>query len=316
MKDNHIAQDYYDATTRNVIRGRASVGLQPEEEYEVDIYSFGIEDEVRFFNKLTINAGVSYDVHDPVKAYGGINRDKTEVWNPQAGAAFDVTDDFNIYASISKKTRFPQMQELYSNLAGGNQSLKAQKTISYEIGAGKKFRDVADVTMAVFFNDIEDRITRERPSGSWQYVNKGETKIQGFETQLNITPPGNLDVGLGYTYILSEDKADNTSVAKDSEYIPEHKATLDVRYAFDFGLSTSFQAVYTGEQIEYDNSDNKVKMDDFLVCNARINQEISFGKKLTTDLFLEVKNIFDENYEEGHGPTPGRSFLIGMKLSF
>ncbi|MCD4678407.1 MAG: TonB-dependent receptor [Desulfobacula sp.] len=312
MKDNHTQQDFFDATTSNVVRGRATAGLQPKEEYEVDIYSYGIEDEICFSDRLTLTAGVSFDVHNPVKAYGGTDREKTETWNPQAGIVFDAANDINIYASVGKKTRFPQMGELYSNLAGGNRSLKPQKTIAYEIGANKKFNDTFNFSAAVFFNDIEDRIIRENSL----YINKGETEIKGLETRLNITTPWNLDVGLGYTYLSSKEKDDAADAERDSEFMPEHKATLDAVYAFDFGLSTSFQAVYTGEQIEYDNSDNKVKMDEFLVCNARINQEISFGKKLTTDLFFEIKNIFDENYEEGHGPTPGRSFLIGMKLSF
>ncbi|MCD4718639.1 MAG: TonB-dependent receptor [Desulfobacula sp.] len=316
MKDNHTQQDYFDAATWDVIRGRAVAGIQPKEEYEVDIYSYGIEDEIRLFDRLTVNGGVSFDVHDPVKAYGGIDRDKTEVWNPQAGIAFDVTNDFNLYASVGKKTRFPQMKELYSNLGGGNKSLKPQKTIAYEIGAYKKFSDVLNLSMAAFLNDVEDRIIRERVAGVKQCVNKGETEIKGFETRVNITTPWNLDLGLGYTYLCAEEKDDAASAARDCEYMPEHKATLDVRYAFDFGLSTSFQTVYTGEQIEYDDSDNKVQIDDFIVCNLKLNQQISFTKKLTTDFFIEFKNIFDEDYEEGSGPMPGRSFLIGMTLSF
>jgi len=315
MKDNHVQQDYYDAATLSVVRGWASEGLQPAEEYEIDVYSYGIEDKIRVFDRVTLNAGVSFDVHDPVKAYGGVDRDKTEVWNPQAGIAFDITRDFNIYASVAKKTRFPQMGELYSNLAGGNKSLKPQKTIAYEIGLKKQFNDVMNLSLAGFFNDVEDRIVCETVSGTKQYVNKGETETKGLEAQLDITTPWNLDIGLGYTYLVSKDKDDAASAWADSEYIPEHKATLNVRYAFDFGLTAAFQSVYTGEQIEYDGS-NKVKIDDFLVCNAKLIQNIPFSEKLTTDLFIEVKNMFDENYEEGHGPTPGRSFLIGMTLSF
>lgn len=313
MKDNHIQQEFYDATTRSVMMYGDPEGWQPAEEYEVDVYSFGIEDEIRLFNRLTVSAGISYDVHDPVEAFGGITRDKNETWNPQAGISFDVTEEFNLYASIGKKTRFPQMQELYSTLAGGNSSLKPQKTIAYEIGAKKRFNKFLDVSFALFLNDIEDRIVNPNKSGT---VNLAETKSKGIETQANIFLPWNLDLAIGYTYLSSMDKEDDTSPERDSEFIPEHKLTMDIRHVFDFGLSTSFQTIYTGEQIEYDRSDNSVCIDDFLVCNARVNQNISTSKALATDLFFEVKNLFDENYEEGHGPTPGRSFLVGMTVSF
>ena len=312
MKDNHVQQDFYDATTM----GAVTLGWQPEEEYEVDIYSFGIEDEVRLFKRLTLNGGVSFDIHDPVKAYGGLTRDSVETWNPQAGASFDVTKELKIYASVGKKTRFPQMQELYSNLAGGNSNLNPQQTIAYEIGASKRFGSAIDFSVAAFFNDIEERITTQKVGGVKQYINKGESEIKGLEAQLNIVTPWNLDLGLGYTLLSSEDRADSTSPFLKSEYVPEQKLTIDARYAFDFGLSASFQAMYTGDQIEYDNADNEVPLDDFWICNARLNQNFKISDKITTDIFLEAKNIFDKNYEEGHGPYPGRSFLVGLKFSF
>ncbi len=309
MKDNHQEQDYYDATTGNVVSRRASVGYQPKKEYEVDIYSFGIEDEIRLTERLTLNAGVSYDVNEPVEAYGGLTREKVTTWNPQAGLSFDVTQDFNLYTSIGKKTRFPQMKELYSTIAGGNLTLKPEKTIAYEIGAKKRFNEVFDLSVAAFLNDITDRIINPNRAGN---INIAESEIKGIETLLNITTPWNLDATLGYTYISSKEKTSPTSVETDSANIPEHKASLDIRYAFDFGLTAAFQTIYTGEQIDF----NRVRLGDFILCNARLNQAIPLSKSFSTDLFLEFSNIFDKDYEEGSGPTPGRNFLAGMKFSF
>ncbi len=285
MKDNHIQEDFFDASTS----GAKTLGWQPEQEYEINIYSFGIEDEVRLFKRLTLNAGVSFDVQDPVKAYGGLDRDNSETWNPQAGTSFDVTEDFNLYASVGKKTRFPQMQELYSKLAGGNKNLKPQQTIAYEIGANKGFGKAVDLSVAAFFNDIENRIIREKISGSWQYLNKGESEIKGIETRLDIVTPWNLDLRFGYTHLTAQDKANSTSEALDSAYVPEDKFTFDARYAFNFGLSVAFQAAYTSEQIEYDTTGKEVTINDFWVCNAKLSQDIKFSEKLDTDLFIESK---------------------------
>lgn len=204
------------------------------------------------------------------------------------------------------------MQELYSDLSGGNDSLNPQQTIAYEIGGEKQFGDMVTLSGAVFYNDIEDRIIEDAND---ENINAGETKIQGIETTLRIKTPWRLDIGLGYTYLSSKEKRTSTSPETDAEYLPDHKATLDLRYAFDFGLSASFQTIYTGEQIEYDD-DKAYEVDDFIVCNLKLNQEFSLTPKMSTDLFIEVKNLFDENYEEGHGPTPGRSFLAGMSFTF
>ena len=315
MRDNHVQQDYYDASTRPVVKGWASEGFQTPEEYEIDIYSYGIEDRIKIFDRLTLNAGISLDIHDPVKAYGGVQRDTTRVWNPQAGASFDISHDFSVYASVAKKTRFPQMGELYSNLAGGNKSLKPQKTIAWELGIKKRFSSMVNISLAGFLDNMDDKIVQEKIGGTKQYVNKGESRIQGIEAQMDITTPWNLDMGMSYTYLSSQDRADASSPWLDSEHIPEHKAVFKARYLFDFGLTTAFQAIYTGEQFEYDGSD-KITIGDFIVCNAKLIQAIPMSQKFTTRVFLEIKNMFDENYEEGHGPTPGRSFLLGLAVNF
>ncbi len=316
IKDNHRQQDFYDTDTRDVVNNKASAGYQPEEEYETDIYSIGIEDEVRITDRLILNAGISFDTQDPVKAYGGIDREETDSWNPQAGISFDATPELNLYASVGKKTRFPQMQELYSNLSGGDRSLKPQETIAYEVGATHRLNPDMDISVAAFLNDVENRIIRERVNSVSQYVNKGESTIKGFEASLTARTDWDLEIGLGYTFLSSKDKEDSQSPEQESDYMPGHKATLDVRYAFDFGLSAVVQIIYTGEQIEYDDDDKKVELDDFFIVNAKLSQAVSLSEKLNTDFFVEVKNLLDEDYDEGDGPMPGRSILAGVTLRF
>ncbi|MCG8565242.1 MAG: TonB-dependent receptor, partial [Desulfobacterales bacterium] len=102
---------------------------------------------------------------------------------------------------------------------------------------------------------------------------------------------------------------------QDAEYTPEHKFTLDARYYFDFGMTLSFQGIYTGDQVEYDGS-TPTTVGDYFVANFKVNQKWKITDKLTSDIFLEVSNLFDEDYYLGHGPEPGRNFLVGATLSF
>jgi outer membrane cobalamin receptor len=302
IKDNHVGQDYTEGS-----------GWDPAEESEADTYSFGIEDEMKFFEKLTVTAGVSYDVNDPVKAYDNSDRDKTEVWNPQAGVAYELSNTFGIYGSVGKKTRFPTLSELYSNLAGGNNALEAQETIAYEIGGKTNIGTMTTLSLAAFINDVENRIVR---NSSKEYENIGESDLRGVEAQVRFMTRWNLDLGLAYTYMEGEDKESASAQETEAEYLPEHKITADARYFFDFGLTATLQTTYTGDQIEYDSNDEIRDIDNFILVNAKLNQNFALTEKLSCDLFLEMKNIFDENYEEGHGPTPGRSFLAGVSMTF
>ena len=84
---------------------------------------------------------------------------------------------------------------------------------------------------------------------------------------------------------------------------------------FSFGLSTFLQASYTADQIEHDG-DNDVDIDNFFLLNAKLSQDLKALIKFESDVFIEIKNIADKDYEEGSGPMPGRSILVGMTVTF
>lgn len=316
LKDNHKQEDFLDENSAGVGDGKEA-GWQGEEEYEAITYTFAVEDEIQPVNKLAIILGFSYDAYKPEKAHNTDVQDTIHTFNPQAGVVYDATDSLSLHASVGKKTRFPQLQELYSERSGGDDGLDPQKTIAYEIGASTHFSSSLKVSMAVFYNDIENRIESDKDdNGDKYYKNIGESDIWGMEMDLVLTPFQGFRAGLNYTFLTAEEKAEKNAPTTDSENTPDHKVNLDVNYDFKFGMSTSLQASYTGEQVEYDKKNVKYTMDDFFLVNCRIRQTLKKLWKIDSECFFEVKNIFDENYEEGKGPAPGRSFLAGLSVTY
>ena len=319
INDNHSQQDFLDADCFPVIRGWESEGYLPEEKYEASTYSFAIEDEIKLMSeRLTLIGGLSYDTLKPEEANGQPVPGNTTSVNPQAGVVFDVDNTFKLHASVGKKTRFPSLKELYSDMAGGNPDLEAQESISYEIGFAKDCTSDFRVSMAVFYNDIENKIDSVKNSdGDKYYINQGESTTKGLEVQIDYLTPFDLEVGLGYTYLQAEDKADADSPELDATFTPEHKLTLDLRYRFDFGLMASAQCIWTGEQLDYyDDDGNEVPISSFTLINARLSQEITLFDKIRPEVFLEIDNLLDKNYDEGNGPAPGRTFLAGARVTF
>ncbi len=316
IKDHHTQRDFYDADCFPVKKHWASAGYQPWEIYEADTYSFAIENELKLLNdKLTLVGGVSYDINNPKQANNQPVPDKMDTINPQIGMVYNIDKTFSAHASVGKKTQFPQLSELYSKMAGGNPNLKPQEVIACEIGMAKDFTSDLNCSFAVFYNDFENKIVRERIAGDSVYVNKGKGFSKGFEAELDYTTPIDLEIRANYTFLLAEDKADSSAPWLESDHTPTHKYTMDFRYMFDFGLSTSFQWIYTGTQVEYDNK-VKNRINAFTVYNARFAQQLTMPGRIVPELFLEIKNITDKNYEEGEGPTAGRSILFGVSVTF
>jgi len=318
LKDNHKQQDFLDDGCMGVEKGWDTPGLQSQETYEAGTYTFAIEDEISPIDNLTLILGCSYDVNEPLKANDQPVPDTIDSFNPQAGIVFDAADSFTLHASVGRKTRFPQLIELYSKQAGGNPNLEPQKTIAYEIGASAKFRNVLNSSIALFYNDIEDSIQRrDNPdTGEREYVNMGESSIPGMEIELDLIAFDPFQAALNYTYLDAMEKESSDSKERDSEFTPKHKINLDIGYIFNFGLSAFMQASYTADQIEYNRKGEAFDIDDFFLLNAKVNMDLEKLIKIDSALFLEIKNFTDENYEEGSGPMPGRSFLLGMTLKF
>ncbi|MCD6527478.1 MAG: TonB-dependent receptor [Desulfuromonas sp.] len=294
-------------------------------EYESDIYSLAVEDEITINNWLSVVIGTSWDYYDPRKAESdGIEQpvpDSDSTFNPQIGMVITASNATTIHASVSKKTRFPHLKELFSDMVGGNPNLQPQQTTAYEIGLDHQFNPSIDGSVVYFYNDIKDLIYRDNIFQGEEkisyYRNIGSSRIQGLEATVNADITDHLRAGFNYTYMLTKDK----DTGRELPGRPRHRANLDMRYDFPFGLLISAQGSYTQRQF-YNYKMNKrddgtwTKMPDYFLLNMRLEQKLSTVAGIDTKLFLQLDNLTDKNYINYDYLQQGRSFLLGMNAKF
>lgn len=288
-------------------------------EFESDTYSLALEDEIAVTDWLAVVIGTSWDYYDPRKADDQPAPDSDAVFNPQVGVVITASDSTTFHASIGKKTRFPHLKELYSKMTGGNPDLKPQKTTAYEIGANHEFNSLIRGSVAYFYNDVEDLIqkTGDRKLNTVHYSNVGEVRIQGVEATLNADLSDHFQAAFNYTYMITLDKQSN----RDLEGRPRHRANLDLRYDFDFGLLVSAQASYTQRQFYEFQATRKsdpiwTKAPDYFLLNLRFEQQLPEVAGVNSKLFLQLDNLTDRDYVNVGNLMPGRSFLLGMNAKF
>ena len=294
-------------------------------EYEGDIYDLALEDEIALNEWLTLVLGVSWDYYDPRKAENsGINQPvpgADSSFNPQIGVVAVLNSVTNLHASVGKKTRFPHLKELFSDLVGGNPDLNPQKTIAYEIGIDHQFNSTLDGSLSYFYNDVTDLIQRDSiTQGSNRvsyYRNIGTARMQGVEATFNADITSAFNASANYTYMLTKDK----DSGRELPGCPRHRANLDFRYDFSFGLLVSAQGSYTQRQFyEYKISKKQpgvwTKMPDSFLVNIRLEQQLPTFVGVNSKLFLQVDNLTDRNYTNYDYLQPGRNFLFGMNAKF
>jgi len=320
IKDNNKQQDYYDAETTSVWKFGDPAGWQPEEEYENDTWSFGLEDEIQIMEGLSAVVGASYDYWKPRKEnYPDPNvekQDSKDSFNPQAGLVYNAAADTILHGSVGKKTRFPTLWELYSSpdTGGGNPSLDPEETINYELGAEHYFTDTIGVSLTGFYSDVSDLIVRYKDGKNWKVQNVADATLQGIEATFDWQITREWIFGANYTYLNARDEEKNRTLP----YNPRHRINVDTRYEFPFGLTAAVQASYTQRQYEYvtvGSTEEARKYSDALLFNGRLSQSLVEYYGVGSELWLELDNIFDQDYDEGR-PMPGRNFMAGVTFRY
>ena len=313
MEDNHKEANYLTSDCWDVIKGWASTGWSDEQEYTAQTYTVAVENEFYPTDRISIVMGVSWDFFKPVKTYNQPEPDKSDAFNPQIGVVFETTENTVIHGSVGRKTRFPSLKELYSDLSGGNPNLNPEKTLAYEVGVTQQFSRKISGQASFFYNDIEDLIDTITISGDKAYVNINEAVIYGVETGVNLAITPSMDVSLNYTWMSTEDKSNN---GRDLEGRPRHRVNLGLGYRFFFGLTADLQASYNCGQHWENSSYEWVKLPSYFLINARLTQKLKKLGRVAPELFVQGTNLLDEDYYETGGPEPGFNFLAGITLRF
>jgi outer membrane receptor for ferrienterochelin and colicin len=266
-------------------------------------------------------------------------------FSPRVGAAFPISTRGKIYFSYGFFFQRPKFELLYTNpdfdmLIGetpliGNADLKAEKTISGELGIQQEVMSDLSVDMTIYFRDIReltgtraDFITIFGGSRSYaQYTNSDFGLIKGFIVALNKRFSNNYTARLDYTYQVAEGTASEPADAQkavDGGALPEVQLiplSWDQRHTLNFSLSYSRESwgfsilsrfgsglPYTPRKTQDISSiltNSSFKPPTYEV-DVRAYKDLFFGKQRFT-LFLRVFNLLDQLNEVNVFDDTGRA---------
>ena len=274
---------------------------------EVDIYSAALEYQVRLFSALDMVMGYSH--HWQSKDIGS-DDDKGSY---MIGAGYDLTKTTSLRASYARKIRFPSLKQLYEPGTAGNPELTTEQSSNYEAGITQKLFWNMEMDLAVFQNNVEDYI--EKNDATSQNENNEEYEFKGVEARLTKPIMDKGAIGIGYSYLETEDKS--TGTQKDElQYRPTHKFTVDLTYTWDFGLTAHADFMRVAEQYYYSKKSplQKRELNNYSIVNLKLEQKLY---KENFSAYLGVDNLLDEDYEESYGyPQYGRTAYAGLRIKF
>lgn len=275
-------------------------------------------------DKLTITPGIRYedvstDFEDRIN--NTTNKNETDKFLPGLTVGFQATDSLFLFTNAQRSLVPVQTAQVTREGAVAN-----ELAWNYEIGARSQLSENVSVSGTLFRIDYADQIQFNRTESIFE--NLGETRHEGFELTADWQATTRLALGIGYTYLDTEQlKGDNKG--NELPNAPEHHFSANVDYHMG-----PWQASLTGLHVsesysDANNTDEETangsagKLPAYTLVNSRLSREFVVGGN-NLEIAVAVNNLLNEEYyfrgvdvsPVGRLPAPGRSFILEGSLDF
>jgi len=285
-----------------------TVGLGTEEErvdtsagirQSVRTDSIFLQDQVRFFERYSVTAGIRHDDHE---LFGS-----ETTWRVTAAADLHEAGVV-VRGSMGTGFKAPTIVQLFDPQFG-NPSLQPEKSRGWEFGFDYTSPNkLIGLGSTAFFNDIENIIVIDGVFPAFSYRNVNEAKIRGYELYFNLSPLDALKFRADYTYTEALNEQTNMQLLRR----PEHKVTFTADYSFMERGSALLNIQYTGKRQDFIGL-TQGELEDYTVVNLALAYDVTDN----IELQARLDNAFDEDYQEvaGYGSVD-RSIYGGIRLRY
>ncbi|GAB7529583.1 TonB-dependent siderophore receptor [Pseudomonas sp. 3A(2025)] len=257
-----------------------------------------VQDQVSLTERLKLLVGARFErfEHDYESYVTGVRPwEKSEnAVTPRLGLTYDLTEDLALYASASRSFK-PNTGA--ARVGGG---FDPEEGKAYELGAKWQVLDKQlSVEAAIYQIDKKNVLTTD-PLDSTFSIAAGEVRSRGFDLNVvgNITPAWKV-IG-GYAYVDAQVTKDNTlRNGTRLVNIPKQSVSLLSMYEIQDGplrgLGLGGGARYVDDRAGQTANTPNFSMDSYTVVDLLSYYKVNDNVRLN----LDVKNVFDEDYEEG-----------------
>ncbi|WP_323158990.1 TonB-dependent siderophore receptor [Pseudomonas viridiflava] len=259
-------------------------------------YAAFVQDQVALTERMKLLAGVRFERFEHDYDTFGVGVPFTNSDNavtPRLGLTYDLTDTVAIYANTARSFK-PNTGA--SRLGGG---FKAEEGKSYEVGVKWEALDRQLSVDAALYQIEKQNVLTTDPVDSTFSVAAGEVRSRGLDLNVvgNLTPEWRV-MG-SYAYVDAEVTKDNTLRSGTRLLnIPEQTFSLLNVYEFQDGALRGLGLGAGGRYVDQragQTANTAFSMDSYTVFDLLAFYKVNEHVKLK----LDVKNVFDKDYEEG-----------------
>lgn len=318
VNDGHvfsIGADYYQNNYdfSPVRENSTGLALPSSSGKEGDIFNAGVflQEEIRILSDINIVAGARVDSHSEFN----------EAVSPKIGVLYSAAEATAFRASVGRAYRAPTAIELFqpavmfgTTTFESNPDLDPEYIMSADLGVDQTFSDGVVSHIDIFYNDMEDLISKQISGSSLVYQNVDKAWSAGVELGIECRINDRLNIFASYVYQQSE----NETTGNDLEHIPQQVASAGVSCGHKLGqwlMEWSLTESYRGDRGYLDLSNGYwVELDDYFRTDASV--KMSCSKSIY--VAMKIQNATDEKYQEWQliNPAQGRLYSIEIGADY
>ncbi|MEJ1250398.1 TonB-dependent receptor [Denitratimonas tolerans] len=304
-------------------RHRDTNPKSPTKNYRDVTTSLALEDSITLGDRYGLRLGASHEQRDAREVYFW-PIGKTSANNALVELQRDVGENGQLFASVSRKTRFPTIKDRYSARMGAalpNPDLKPETARHVELGWRGQLWSGAQAEAARFHSRIDELIQDAQVASAEcgstvcnQAQNIGKARSRGVELSLQQDVGERGQFGAAYTW-MDRDNLGNPAVLLTNS--PRQRLFAHAQWA----LSPRWKALATAE----------AEQGRIVTCSGPGNQGgflrlggyATLGAKLVwsprdgLDIEVGGRNLGDKWYELAEGyPMPGRTWFLNVSYGF
>jgi iron complex outermembrane receptor protein len=319
------------ALTGGEVRYEETLGAEPPSSYRQRLWSVATEAQWPLLSGGALSGGVAYDVATTPETGGKPALGRLDAWGWRLGATTRASDALRLHASVSRRSRFPALRELYSGALDRfqpNPSLRPERLTGAELGATLD-AGARRVTMqgVIFHHRLTDAVVRTTVPDTRLFVrvNRDEIRSSGVEllaawTSSPATPARAVSVS-GDVLAQHVRVRDRVAAAeRRAEHQPELRGSLELSAPLPFAARGTAAARYTGAQYcVHPDAGTQLRLgaqaEGSLAVERRWVLGRGAGPLRSVRALVALDNVNDATvYGQCGLPEPGRTLRLALQL--
>ena len=247
-------------------------------------------------NRWAITPGIRYDNNNVADSFV----------SPCMGVSYKAGDNTIIRAAVARGFSTPPLAWLSGGGFGvaSNSSLVSESVWSYQAGIESAINKHVWIKTIFFMNFIKKGLkVAQVPNSISMPINARKETHKGFEIEAEFKPFNKLSFSSGFSFV------DNTS---ELDFDKVYSCNALIKYISD----RLFNVYIKGYYYYWDYKSKRAATNDF-IFDIDLEKNIFSRKKINTELFLSVRNIFNAaQSSEPRDENPERWFEAGVRLNF